>query len=154
MMAGATRMRTLALWIAIGLASSLAGCAGARVHITAANAHYPVSMSPVVRDMAGLLHDERSLQQTGRFKTENTSLGFVYSGLAPGSPYDISSEIDRQVLAAAGEAVVNLTVSIRSSCSVLNAFPILNALPIWPGCVPISVTGDIVRRLDAAKGFR
>jgi hypothetical protein len=44
------------------------------------------------------------------------------------------------------EAVVGLTVSIAGGCGWLNGFPILNALPVWPGCVPVRLTGDIVRR--------
>jgi len=49
-----------------------------------------------------------------------------------------------------GEAVVGLTVTVSDACDVLNVFPILNIIPLWPGCVPVTITGDIVRRRPVA----
>jgi hypothetical protein len=48
-----------------------------------------------------------------------------------------------------GEAVVSLAISVSNSCAVLNYFPLLNDLPSWPGCIPVTITGDIVRRAEA-----
>ena len=133
------------------LASTLlaAGCAGAHVEITARQSRYAISMSQVVRDSGGLLYDHQSLEYVGALYTGRTRLGFVYSALTPLSTFDISEDVNAQVAAAGGEAVVGLTVSASDGCDVLNNFPLLNILPVWPGCVPVTVTGDIVRRRAA-----
>jgi hypothetical protein len=107
-------------------------------------------MSQVVRDGSGLLYDHQSLEYVGALHTGRTRMGFFYSALTPLSTFDISEDVNAQVAAAGGEAVVGLTVSASDSCDILNNFPILNILPLWPGCVPVTVTGDIVRRRSAA----
>ena len=123
-----------------------AGCAGARVNVTANRARYPLSLSPVVRDASGRPYDARSLVKVGWLDVRKTTPGFVYSALTVPPTRDFSDEINAQVAAAGGEAVVGLTVSIAGGCGWLNGFPLLNALPVWPGCVPVRLTGDIVRR--------
>jgi hypothetical protein len=132
----------------LGLLGALAaaGCAGARVNVTADRAHYPLSFSPVVRDASGRPHDARTLVKVGWLDVRKTTPGFVYSALSVPPTRDFSDEINAAVTAAGGEAVVGLTVSIAGGCGWLNGFPILNALPVWPGCVPVRLTGDIVRR--------
>jgi hypothetical protein len=122
------------------------GCAGARVNVTADRARYPLSLSPIVRDAGGRLYDARSLVKVGWLDVRKTTLGFVYSALTVPQTRDFSDEINAQVAAAGGEAVVGLTVTIAGGCGWLNGFPILNAVPLWPGCVPVRLTGDIVRR--------
>lgn len=133
------------------------GCAGAHVEITARQSRYAISMSPVVRDSAGRLYDRQSLEVVGALHTDRTRLGFFYSAFTPLSTFDISDAVNTQVEAAAGEAVVDLSVSASDGCDVLNNFFLFNFLPIWPGCVPVTVTGDIVRRrgpLDASSRMR
>ena len=123
-----------------------AGCAGAHVEITARQSRYAISMSPVVRDSSGVLYDHQSLEYVGAFSADRTRMGFFYSTLTPLSTFDISQDVNAQVAAVGGEAVVGLTVSASDACDMLNDFPLLNILPLWPGCVPVTVTGDIVRR--------
>jgi hypothetical protein len=137
-------MTTRALVLLCALA--VAGCAGARVNVTADRARYPLSLSPVVRDAGGRPYDARTLVKVGWLDIRETTPGFVYSALSVPRTRDFSDEINAQVAAAGGEAVVDLTVSIGGGCGWLNGFPILNALPLWPGCVPVRLTGDIVRR--------
>jgi len=122
------------------------GCAGARVNVTADRARYPLSLSPVVRDGRGRPYDAASLVKVGWLDVRKTTPGFVYSALTVPPARDFSDEINAQVAAAGGEAVVGLTVTVAGGCGWLNGFPILNALPVWPGCVPVRLTGDIVRR--------
>jgi hypothetical protein len=123
-----------------------AGCAGARVQVRADRARYPLSLSPVVRDGTGRLHDARTLVKVGWLDVRQTTTGFVYSALPLPRERDFSDAINAQVVAAGGEAVVSLRISSGDGCGWLNGFPILNALPFWPGCVPVRLTGDIVRR--------
>jgi len=142
---GAVKPRARLLLGALGMLVA-SGCAGARVSVTANRARYPLSLSRVVRDGQGRLQDAGSLEKVGGLDVRKTTRGFVYSALAVPPTRDFSDEINAQVAAAGGEAVVGLTVSIAGGCGWLNGFPILDALPFWPGCVPVRLTGDIVRR--------
>jgi hypothetical protein len=136
------------LLLLVALAAS--GCAGARVNVTANRARYPLSFSPVVRDASGRPYDARNLMKVGWLDVRKTTPGFVYSALTVPPTRDFSDEINAQVAAAGGEAVVDLTVTVAGGCGWLNGFPILNALPVWPGCVPVRLTGDIVRRRNTS----
>lgn len=122
------------------------GCAGARVAVTAERSRFPISMSDAVRDRSGELYGPPSLKRLADFSVESTKIGILYSAVAPGSPLDISDAVNAQVTAAQGEAIINLSVTVSEGCALLNSFPVLNALPIWPGCVPITIEGEIVRR--------
>ncbi len=133
------------LWLVL-VAATASACAGARVNVTANRAAYPISMSGCVRDNTGRLYERRELQTVGEFVSDGARVGFLYSLLTLPSSYDVSDEVNAQVAAANGEAVVNLRVTVTEGCAVLNEFPGLTALPIWPGCVPLTVTGNIVRR--------
>jgi len=127
----------------------LGGCAGARVTVTADRARYPISFSGSLCDSNGQLRPRSSLVKVGELDASHTRMGFLYSGVTPHPSYDISDEVNAQVEAAQGEAIVFLTIVVSESCHVLNGFPVLNALPFWPGCIPMIVTGDIVRRRPA-----
>lgn len=128
---------------------SVVGCAGSRVNVTAVRSHYPISLSPVLRDWSGASYDDSSLCKVGRFLVARTTVGFLYSRLGIPPTYDISDEVNTQVPAVSGEGVTNLTVTIGSGCAVLNGFPFLNVLPVWPGCVPLTISGEIIRRRNA-----
>jgi hypothetical protein len=121
------------------------GCAGARVQVTAATSSYPLSMSGGVRDLDGKLYARPSLKKVGDFYVEKTRVGILYSAVTPRS-FDISDDVNAQVAGVKGEAVINLEVTVSEGCATLNGMPVLNALPIWPGCIPVIITGDIVRR--------
>ncbi len=124
----------------------LTSCAGARISITAERSRYPLSLSPVIRDNGGRLYGSHSLIRLGVLSISRTPFGLFYSSLAFHQTCDLSDEVNAQVEAVGGEAVVDVTVLVRPACGVLNGFPFLNALPFWPGCVPVTLTGDIVRR--------
>jgi hypothetical protein len=126
-------------------ALTIAGCAGARVSVTADRAAYPISLSDSVADGGGKLWKRNELVKVGTFETHHTALGFAYSAVTPWSTVDVSEEVNAQVAASAGEAVVGLEVRSSNVCG-LNAVPVLPLLPIWPGCVRVDVTGDIVKR--------
>jgi hypothetical protein len=126
----------------------MAGCAGANVNILANNARFPISMSPVVRDQSGVLLDGQSLARVGEFEASSTKFAILYSMSSTGT-FDISEAVNQQVAAAGGEAIVNFKIRADDGCTLMNTFPILNILPFWPGCIPVTVTGDIVRRAQA-----
>jgi hypothetical protein len=137
------RRRTLEL---AALAVLAVGCAGANVEVVADHARYPISLSGSVRDAQGTLLDGRAFRVVGRLELATSRIGILYSTVTPDSKLDISDDVNAQVAAAGGEAVLRLSVTVADDCNVLNGFPLLNALPFWPGCVPVSVRGVIVRR--------
>lgn len=138
-------LRRESLWLVL-VTTMASACAGARLNVTANRAAYPISMSGCVRDNTGRLYERRELQTVGQLVSDGSRVGFLYSMLTLPSRYDISDEVNAQVAAANGEAVVDLNVTVTPGCAALNEFPVLNALPIWPGCVPLTITGNIVRR--------
>ena len=148
-MTNRTARQYLAL-VTLGLLAVLcASCAGANASVVANEARYPISMSPVVRDKGGQLLERAHLQRVGRLSASSTKFAVGYSLVVPRT-YDISEEVNAQVAAVGGEAVVNVSVRAGDGCGILNMFPFLNALPIWPGCVPVTVEGDIVKRAAPA----
>ncbi len=137
--------------LAIALLGLLSGCAGARVEVTADRAAYPISMSSVVRDSAGVLLDMSSLRIASGFHVEKTRIGILYSDLTPRSTLDISDDVNAQVSAAGGEAIIRLSVTVDGGCNMLNTFPVLNIIPVWPGCVPVIIDGLVVKRRPAPQ---
>ena len=133
------------LLAALGLGALCASCAGARANVTADSARYPIPLSPVVRDQSGKLLERGHLVKVGQLDASSTKFAVFYS-LAATRTYDVSDDVNSQVAAAGGEAVVNFSVSAGDGCQWLNSFPLLNALPLWPGCVPVTISGDIVKR--------
>jgi hypothetical protein len=141
-----TRRRRRSVGFVIVLGGLVAGCAGANVDVTARGAAYPISMSGSVRDNDGTLLDMRSMKIVSGFHLETTRIGILYSGVTPRSTLDISDAVNEQVSAAQGEAIIRLSVTVDERCDVLNSLPVLNAIPVWPGCVPVILDGLIVKR--------
>ena len=140
-----TTARAMPRLVAVA-ALGCSGCAGARVNVTVDHARYPLSLSSVVRDANGRPYDSHTLIKVGWLDVRKTTPAFVYSAVTIPPTRDFSDEINVQVAAAGGEAVVGLKIWASWGCDWLNFFPVLNILPIWPGCVPVRLTGDIVKR--------
>ncbi len=132
-----------------------AGCAGARPQIRFDTAKVPVSMSKTVLGRDGRPLGVQEQFPVGRFTAKRTGYAVAYS-FAQVSPFDFSEELNRQVGEVKGDAVVNLQVSTeKSGCTCLNIMPFIQALPIYPGCVEVSLEGDIIRSsppTGAARG--
>ena len=144
---GSTHRRALAICWPIVVAATVGsfGCAGARARVVATSAVFPVSMSPAVRDTDGHILMEKNLVKVGDFTLRFTSVSMLWQ-LIPLSrmKHDISLEVDKQVKAVNGEAVVNLSLHVRN-----NGWNTWNALivgwGVFPGYAKFEVTGDIVR---------
>ena len=120
----------------------LAGGCGARSYIRADSARYPVSLSSGVRGADGKLVDPQALQKTGEFHTDYTACRMLWTLVPIKSAHrDISDDVNQQVAAAHGEAIVNL--SVQSAATVWN---IITFLGVLPDCGKVDITGDIVAR--------
>ena len=91
------------------------------------------------------------MDAVGTFSSSKSSYGMFYSALGASPHYDVSDDVNRQVSSVGGEAIIDATVSVTTDCNALNGFPILNAIPIWPGCVHVLISGAIVRRKALTK---
>lgn len=136
-------MNKLHMFAAASLALFANACAGGRTNIVAPDARYPVSMTAAVRDTDGTLVSKDRKVLVGRMEDERRSWGMVYSAVKLNPKQDISQLVNRQVRASGGDAVVNLQVA-SSHCG-WNFVPLLNLLPVWPGCTIVHLRGDIVR---------
>jgi hypothetical protein len=133
------------------IASGLFGCVGARPEITFEKAIVPISMSGVVLDSSGLPLTPKDQIPVGRFKAEQTGYAMLYTFL-PLNSLDFSDEVNHQVSAVNGDAVVNLEVTLMTSgCSTLNFLQITQAVPIYLGCVTAFLEGDIIQVHPTAK---
>ena len=90
-----------ATWSALVLAVA-AGCAGARVTVTAERATYPIPCPIASATTAAAFYERRELQTIGKLQTDATRLGFLYLALTPRSTIDISDAVNAQVAAAEG----------------------------------------------------
>jgi hypothetical protein len=133
--------RALGLSLVLVIAMAGTGCAGAHSLIVAPTATVPVSMSQGVRDPNGILVPEEQMEKVGEFSYDYTAWGTLWGEVSLTGEKDISDEINEQVKAAGGEAIVNL--SVTSESSGWNAFTFLGVLPAFN---PTEVRGDIIKR--------
>ena len=122
---------------------TLTGCAGARTHVAAPTANVPISLSHAVRDADGSLVPRERREIVGALHDERTAWGLLYSVIELTPEKDISAAVNEQVARAGGDAVVNLRIETHG-CA-WNYVPILDLLPVWPGCAKLTIDGDIVR---------
>ncbi len=89
----------------------LCGCAGARCRVCVHTVDTPVSCSGCVMDSAGRPHQVRPNEIVSHFKMAKTSTSMLWT-LVPlgGREWDLSPELNSKILAASGNAVVNVTV--------------------------------------------
>jgi len=134
------------------IALSLISCAGARPRVSFDSAKVPISMSGIVLGQDGQPVGPTDQLPVGRFAAQKKGWAMAYSHL-PLNSMDFSEELNHQVEAIKGEAVVNLEVSInRSSCMAVGMLQLTEILPIFVGCVDVGLTGDIIRtRAGAAQ---
>lgn len=131
-----------------GALLALSGCAGAHYRVSGDGLGYPVSFSRVVHDADGRpLFLGEALEPVGQFVFRKTSVGFLYG--VTGTTVDLSDDINREVARFHGEAVVSLRMRTEN-CSTSWLFP-LTALPFYPGCQNLAVSGTVVTRTRAAE---
>lgn len=136
-----SRARSLTLLMALGTLCA-SGCAGAKPRLSFKDARYPVSNSQYVSAADGSAVTYPRLERVGTFKAKGRGWALLYSALPLGG-IDFSKELNRQVEAAGGQAVVGLKITAKESAG--NWFWPLNWIPLYPGNVIAMVEGAIVR---------
>lgn len=128
------------------VALAVAGCSGARSHVVAPTAAVPISLSDGVRGADGHLVADQRKQVVGYFRDDYTAWAMVWTLISLTAPRDISDEINRQVKAAGGEAVINLAV-VTQNCGG-NFWGLVGILP---GCSYVKIRGNIIRVASATE---
>ncbi len=123
---------------------ALTGCVGARTSVVADHSRYPVSLSRGLRDRGGSLVTPEHRKIVGRFSASHTAWGMLYSAAKLTPTTDISDEVNTQVAAANGDAIIHLTIVTKACALDYFVFP-FGILPFWPSCEFVDVNGDIVR---------
>jgi hypothetical protein len=120
------------------------GCAGGRGDVRFDSLRYPVSMSGYVYDQKNRALSPKSLDVVAEFEHEARLWGMFFSWIPVNGDLDLSEPINRDVDAAGGEGVINL--SVKSEGCAFNYIPGLSLLPFWPGCADVTVAGQVVKR--------
>jgi hypothetical protein len=140
-MVGAIMRKIIPLVVLI---ATVGACAGARGTVAFDHLKYPVSSSAFVYAPDGQpITVGPGLAPVGAIDEDVRLWGIVYSWVPLTGTKDISELINARIAAAAGEGVINLALHV-SNCGI-NYIPILNWLPIYPGCTYVRVTGTIVK---------
>lgn len=137
---GKTLIKILAV---VALAAPLVGCAGARGELAFDQLRFPVSSSAFIYAPDGRPVTVRELQRTGQLVWVERVWGIFWSWIPLSGTVDVSAPMNDQIARAGGQGVINLRVE-SENCGI-NYVPLLNLLPIYPGCTYVTITGDIVR---------
>jgi len=137
------------LALVVTLAALGTGCAGGHARLSFDQAAYPVSLSPTVPDSDGQILAPERFEVVGQLSIEAKAWAILYSAVPLQGKRDVSQEINTQVAERGGEGVVNLRI-VSKQCKINHAW-VINALPIWPGCSDVTLTGDIVRRATSME---
>ncbi len=129
--------------VLLALALPAASCAGGRGELIFDNLDHPASASGYLRDADGRILGQEEVDMVGHVRHKHRFYGMVWGLVGLERTHDASGPINQQVGELRGDGVVNLTVTSKGC--FLNYFPILSALPFWPGCVDVVVEGDVVR---------
>ncbi len=125
-------------------ACALSGCiAGGRTTVQFDDTEYPVSLSPTVYGSDGEILDPAARQKVGSLKVDRRAWSLVWGAVPTRKFTDLSDEVNAQIDAAEGQAVVNLKIMARQ-CVGNYVIP-FTLLPFYPGCVKLKIRGDIIR---------
>ena len=131
---------SLSLFLFVAAAS---GCAGARGSLAFDRLSYPVSSSSFLYGPDEQLVAAGQLTTLTSFTLEKRIWGILWSFVPLSGAEDVSDEINERIAEAGGEGVTNLSVQVEN-CG-MNYVPIINWLPIYPGCTLVHVTGVVVK---------
>jgi hypothetical protein len=127
----------------------LTGCS-VHTEIVAPTATVPISLSRSVRDASGAIVEPERRETVGHFRVHRDAWAMLYTAVQLDTKTDISRDVNDQVRAAGGDAIVRM--SIHSRPCAFQFVGILNWLPFWPSCLDVVVEGDIIRvRREEAK---
>jgi len=146
--------QTIRLASLVWLVLSATACAGARGSLSFDKLQYPVSSSAALYTTEERQVSGNQLEELGQIHVTERLWSTFWSAIPLHGTRDVSAPINTQIAQAGGEGAVGLSVT-AANCGT-NYVELLNWLPIYPGCVLVTVRGQIVRqpapraRLDIA----
>jgi hypothetical protein len=121
------------------------GCAGARSHVVAPTAEYPISMSRGVRDADGTLLPDSRRNEVAKFSYNYRAWGWLWRIFSFTGDKDISAVVNDQTKLAKGDAITNL--SVESVPCMWNVFTFVG---VFPDCANVRVRGTIIQATPVA----
>lgn len=125
----------------------LAGCAGARGVIELNSLAYPVSMSAYLYDQNNnIVAKEQALAVVDKFTYRKTAWGILWTLVPLSDDRDIADAINEKLKETGGDGIINLSLTAEEcGFNIFSTTFLLSVLPFWPGCVNVTVEGEIVR---------
>lgn len=123
------------------------GCAGGRGNIKMENLKYPASMSAFLYGTDNeILAKNKELEIVESFEYKKIFWSILYNAVSLSNDKDIADAINKKIEESDGGGIINLSVT-SSGCALNDLFywTFLHLLPITPGCVDVTVTGEIVK---------
>ena len=127
--------------------TAIAGCTGGRGNIKLETLEYPASLSSALygEDFVILTGDDE-LIVVDDFFYEKRFWSVLYSGVLLNGDKDIAEAINKGIDEAQGDGMINMTVTSSQCFMNLPSYLFfLHVLPITPGCVNVTVEGQIVK---------
>lgn len=131
-----------------GMALMSASCAGVKCSMKAERIDQPISFTPCVYGATGNVVRVAEEEVVTHFKIKKRFWAMLWRNVAlTQNEWDISDDLSREISAAHGDAVVNLTVLSQGDWW----WYFSSLLPILPDSHVILVEGDVVRLNPEAK---
>lgn len=122
----------------------LFGCAGGSLTMTANNLEHPVSTTQGLYDPNYKLLGEEDYEKVGNFEFSVSRWALFWTLIPLSGNPDISADLNKIIKEKGGDAVINLQINVSGVAgSIPNFFA--SIVPIIPGVVTATVTGDVVK---------
>lgn len=122
----------------------MTGCAGGHLTMTANNLEHPVSTTEGLYDPNYKLLGEEDYDKVGNFNFSVSKWTLFWTLIPLSGDPDISNDLNKIIKEKGGDAIINLQVNVSAGAgSIPNFFA--SVIPIIPGVVTASITGDVVK---------
>lgn len=122
----------------------MVSCAGSRGSVKFTNVNVNVSASSYLEVNKQNVHLPDKLSLLTRFSYSKRIWGILYTGLTLSSTEEFANELNNTVVQNKADGIVNFTAEVEP-CAI-NSVPLLNMLPVFPGCTIFTIKGDVVKR--------
>jgi hypothetical protein len=120
------------------------GCAGGRLTMTANNLQHPVSTTEGLYDPNYKLLGEEDYEKVGNFDFSVSKWSLFWTLIPLSGDPDISDDLNKIIKEKGGDAIINLQVNVSGVAGSIPNF-LASVVPIIPGVVTASITGDVIK---------
>ena len=124
-------------------------CTGARGSIRLDKINKPTSFSALIYLNGEKKVKDKDLVTVGKLEVAKHFWGLVYSYVELSSDENVINEINRQIARHNADGIIDLNISAKQC--IINRIIGLNLLPIWPGCMYVTLSGNLVKSNNSSK---